>query len=275
MKVSEVTTQERCLFTRLPQLAQRWRAGELDAASYGALYFLYGQFAVHGSRSASRRHKTDPRPDVAAWRVEIECSRGEDLRELLLHYLERHHYLGVIPNVPAALCAWLRGVWQLRLCETVPHPREVLRAQARGERPVTVIADYPRLLQPVLTKPNARAFMLHDLEHAYKFCAEPALHAGQRAFFQKIEEALAQGRFAQALHDAVFATKFTYLISDMNTHPAHSLHYLRAILIEYHLRREHRPLHAPCHRTRRCSWRPRWRDWPASRRRCLINEMQL
>ncbi len=36
----------------------------------------------------------------------------------------------------------------------------------------------------------------------------------------------------------MFAQKFDYLISDMNTHAMHSLQYLQAILIDFHLRRE-------------------------------------
>jgi hypothetical protein len=42
------------------------------------------------------------------------------------------------------------------------------------------------------------------------------------------------------MDDAVFLTRFHYLMSDMNTHPEHSRQYLRAILIEFHGRREER-----------------------------------
>jgi len=232
------------LLARVPQVAQRWRAGDLDDVYYAAIYFLYGQIAAHGVRYASRRFRADARPDATECAMRLAEWRGNVLRAHLLHELERHHFRGVIPNVPAALAAWLRGEWPLQLCEHVPSARDVLRMQANGMRPVTLLADYPRLLQPVLAKPSAWAFMVHDLEHAYKFFHDPLLHAAQRRFFEGVARALAQGTFARPLGDAQFATKFDYLIGDMNAHPHHGLHYLRAILIEFYLREEGKPLHA-------------------------------
>jgi len=106
---------------------------------------------------------------------------------------------------------------------------------------VTAITAYPRMLSPVLDKPDAFEFFLHDLEHAYKFFHSPALYAGQRAFFRALDAALTRGAFLPYLDEAVFAGKFRYLMSDMNTHPEHSRQYLRAILIEFHLRRAGKP----------------------------------
>src|SRR3569832_2512271 len=170
-------------------------------------------------RYASRRFRADARPDATECAMRLAEWRGNVLRAHLLHELERHHFRGVIPNVPAALAAWLRGEWPLQLCEHVPSARDVLRMQANGMRPVTLLADYPRLLQPVLAKPSAWAFMVHDLEHAYKFFHDPLLHAAPRRFFARVARALAQGTFARPLGGAQFATKFDYLIGDMIAHP--------------------------------------------------------
>jgi hypothetical protein len=144
----------------------------------------------------------------------------------------------VIDNVPVALLQWLRGAWPLILREDIPKPLEVLRIQARGCRAVTVLTEYPRLRQSVLNKPDAYAFFLHDLEHAYKFFHSPALRAGQCVFFAVLEDAFDRGVFAPYFGDAEFTGKFHYLMSDMNTHPEHSRQYLRAILVEFYLRRE-------------------------------------
>ena len=99
------------------------------------------------------------------------------------------------------------------------------------------------MLNPVLTKPNAFAFMVHDLEHAWKFYHDPGMFRQQRELFRLLLTAEAEGRFDAYLVDPVFSTKFDYLISDMNTHPLHAAHFLRAILVEFHLRREN--LHHP------------------------------
>ena len=64
------------------------------------------------------------------------------------------------------------------------------------------------------------------------------MHAGQRAFFAALEDAIDSGVFAPHFGDAEFTGKFQYLMSDMNTHPEHSRQYLRAILVEFYLRRE-------------------------------------
>ncbi len=229
-------------FSRLPRLAARWRAGELAAGAFAALYFFHWQIALHGQAFASRKRKRDARPEVGECLAALEVKGRE---ALLLDYLERYQFRGVIANVPVALGAWLRGHWPLVLREDIPSPRDILRAQARGVRVVTAITAYPRLLKPVLNKPNAFAFFLHDLEHAYKFFHAPSLYAGQRAFFAALETAVDRDVFAPYFGDPVFVEKFHYLMSDMNTHPEHSRGYLRAILIEYYLRGEGKPLTAP------------------------------
>ncbi len=220
---------------RVAALAQRRRRGEIGDACYAAQYFLHWQIALHGRRYASRRDKHDPRPNHEAWLADLERATGNEASSLLCHYFERYGFLGVIPNVCAALQAWLQDRWPLTLCEHIPSPEELLRMQVQGTRVVTVLAESPRLLQPVLNKPNAFAFMVHDLEHAYKFFHDPDLYHSQRRFFARVLTVLVQGWFDLYRQDPIFAEKFAYLISDMNTHALHSLQFLRAILIEHHL----------------------------------------
>ncbi len=227
----------------LSRLAIRWRAGDLEAAVFASLYFLHWQTATHGEAFASRKRKSDRRP--TAWTAALGTADGSALRELLLHYLDRYQFRDVIANVPVALSQWLHGAWRLELREDVPSPRDVLRAQARGTRQITAITASARLFEPVLHKPNAFAFFLHDVEHAYKFFYSPALYAGQRAFFTALEAALDRGVFAPYFDDPTFVDKFQYLMSDMNTHPQHARQYLRAILIERYLRAEGKMPTAP------------------------------
>ncbi len=233
------------LLSRLPDVAARWRADELDAAVVATLYFLHWQIARYGEAFASRKRKSDARPEAGPWLAASATPDHDALRARLLEYLGRYQFRGVIPNVPVALSQWLRGRWALELRADIPSPLDVLRAQARGARPVTAITAYPRLLKPVLNKSDAFAFFLHDLEHAYKFFHSPALYAGQRGFFIWLEAALDSGVFRPYFADPVFVEKFHYLMSDMNTHPEHSRQYLRAILVEFHLRREGKAPTAP------------------------------
>ncbi len=239
----EFVAQE--LLHSLPSLAARWRAGELTASCMAALYFLHWQIATHGHAFASRKAKSDPRPQAVSWITALRNTAPGNLRALLLDYLDCYQFRGVIANVPATLSQWLRGNWPLELREDVLSPLDVLRAQARGIRAVTAMMTWPRMLEPVLTKPNAFAFFLHDVEHAYKFFHSPDLYAGQKIFFGALEAALDNGVFAKYLDEPTFREKFHYLMSDMNTHPQHSRQYLRAILIEFYLRRDGKPSTAP------------------------------
>lgn len=191
---------------------------------------------LHGTRFASRRYKDDPRPDGQQWLRDAGPLAGAALDTQLQLWLARYQFRNVIPNVGVALHRWLSGQWPLRLLQHIPSAREVLRMQVQGERPVTLIMDRERMLRPVLTKANGFAFMVHDLEHAYKFFNEPRLSTMQRNLFAALERACAGDIFAEDLLDAEFTVRFDYLISDMNTHPWHSLQYLRAILVERHLR---------------------------------------
>ena len=224
--------------THLSHTIARWRTGEVDDPSYTALYFLHWQAASHGKRFASRRYKHDPRPNPSAWYEETAALARRQVRDYLLDYFERYQFFGIIGNVPTALAAWLRGDWPLTLCEHIPTSAEVLKMQVEGTRPVTVLSSWPRMLKPVLSKPNAFAFLIHDLEHAWKFFHNPDMHRQQKEFFCCLLEARANGQFDTYLNDAVFSTKFDYLISDMNTHTMHASQFLRAILVEFHLRRE-------------------------------------
>jgi hypothetical protein len=216
----------------------RWRDGEIDDSSYAALYFLHWQTASHGKRFASRRNKGDPRPDPHSWFVETSALDKRQVRDYLLWVFERYQFFGIICNVPVALAAWLKMEWPLTLCEHIPNSHEVLGMQVKGTRPVTVLSDWPRMLDPVLTKPNAFAFMIHDLEHSWKFFHNPGMHRQQREFFRLLLAAFGSGLFESYLQDPVFSAKFDYLISDMNTHTMHAAQFLRAILVEFHLRRE-------------------------------------
>ena len=82
--------------------------------------------------------------------------------------------------------------------------------------------------------------MVHDLEHAYKFFNDVELHRGQKSFFVAVKEVMKQGILDEYRLDPTFSDKLNYLISDMNTHVAHSVQFLRAILIDCLLHRENK-----------------------------------
>lgn len=223
---------------QLTQLSSRWRTGELDAALFTALYFLCWQIARHGRSWAARKSRYDAKPQQGDYLTALESLAPGALREVCLDLLQRYTFRGVRLEAPAALCQWLKGVWPLTFCTDVPSPRAVLAMQARGTRPVTVITEFPAMFAPVHDKADAFHFLIHDLEHAHRFFEDDESHLAQRRLADVLMAELNGARFDPYLGDPLFRAKFDYLIADMNTHVAHALHYLRAILIEFHLRQE-------------------------------------
>lgn len=222
----------------LASLAERWRAGEMGEAGYAAATFLLWQMDRHGRGFASRLSRNSPRPELHRWRETLLTARTPELEATLAGWFEHYRFFRIIPSVPIALSGWLLRGWPLRLMAKIPSPREVLHLQARGMRPVTLFENYGRASQAVLTKASGFEFLVHDLEHAWKFCNDPALYQVQCGFFSLFAEAVETDVFGPYLDDALFAAKFDYLISDMNTHPVHGLRFLHAVLIECLLRRE-------------------------------------
>ena len=221
----------------LVRLRERWQAGGWSDPAYAAGWFLLWQMNRHGARFASRIRRDLPKPAMEAWRENLLSEPSPEPDEFLIHALSHYQFYRTIPSATLALLGWLRDGWPLRLMTRIPKPREVLHLQARGRRVVTLI-DLPRAAFPVLHKADGFEFLVHDLEHAWKFCHDPEQHQLQRRFFGCLEQALEAGLFDSCLGDATFAERFDYLISDMNTHPVHGLAYCRAVLIEHLLHRE-------------------------------------
>lgn len=243
------------LLSHVLNLARQYRAGEIDAPVYVALYVFHWQVARHGPRVAQRRSRCDALPDGTAWLRQARVLDPSARAEFLIDVFAKYELRGLRQRVGRTLAQWLRGAWPLSVLDRVPQPRQVLRMQAAGTRPVTVIADYPRLLRPVLDKADAFAFVCHDLEHAWQFFRDPVQRRAQQRLAGRLERALADGIFDCYLTDPIFASKFDYLAADMNTHVLHSLQYLRAILIEFHLRRDGLDARAPLSATARATLR--------------------
>lgn len=155
----------------------------------------------------------------------------------LQNFIEENHFTKALQclnfkkvkhKAIVALQMWIDGKWKFELIETIPTPYEVLRAQAQGIRPVSLIVQ--KSFRPILSRQDCLEFFLHDLEHGYMFFNNTELFNMQVTFFNKILSTLSQGLWDELMEVPGLKEKFYYLISDMNTHQEHYRHYLRAIL---------------------------------------------
>jgi hypothetical protein len=159
----------------------------------------------------------------------------QTLPDLLCHF----HLKGVPLDCQEGLLGWIEGRYPLDLRLDIPSAREMLDHQCRGRRFVSFRAEPGLLFQRIGRHAGTLAFALHDFEHAHKFFANPTLTRGQIRFFRHLRAALEGGLFSSLTHDAQFSTELEYLMADMNSHPLHLWKYLKAIIMNAHLRRGH------------------------------------
>ena len=72
--------------------------------------------------------------------------------------------------------------------------------------------------------------MIHDLEHIWQMFEKPDLQAAQIEFSIRLFNLINTGQFDFLLQDSVFSKEFNYVMSDMNTHPAHSYATLKSLI---------------------------------------------
>jgi len=203
----------------------------------GAAFFAQ-QYTHYQNHSCSRLKKEFEKPKFDTDCEKLLNTSLNELPKLFIHWLETRQFRKTIPNAHTSLLKLIKGEWSAAITSHIPTPLEVLRLQTEGLRVVTVLTKKDRVLLPVLTKKHALEFMLHDLEHLYKFEFDPELKKQQIFLAKYILQSHELGFFDEFLKDPHFRDKFDYLASDMNTHPMHSLQYMKAFFLEYLLRLE-------------------------------------
>lgn len=208
-----------------------------DTLVVGCAFFAQ-QFIHYQKQSCSRLKKQYPKPEYTQDCEKLLTTHTENLESLFNVWLDTRQFRKVIPNAHLSISKLIKKEWPAAITSHIPTPLEVLKLQTEGLRVVTVLSKSERVLLPVLTKEHALEFMLHDLEHLYKFEFDQELKQQQMLLAKFILHSHELGFFNEFLKDPSFQDKFDYLASDMNTHPMHSLQYMKAFFLEYLLRSE-------------------------------------
>jgi hypothetical protein len=139
---------------------------------------------------------------------------------------------GLPVAVNRALLNWHHGIFPLHLCEHIPDTEEVLRWQTQGERCVTCVTQKELLNGYILDERDPLSFVVHDLIHADHFFRDPLMAQTQIGFARVMQLLLAQPLLRKLRQsDPTFRSEFDYGSTDMNSHGAHLLKYLKAILV--------------------------------------------
>ncbi len=119
----------------------------------------------------------------------------------------------------------------VKILDYIPTPAEVLEMQSQGLRCVSLLRDENWFNYSSDHKRNIRDFILHDLEHIWQMFETPSLTESQIEFSRRLLKLKRSGQFDFLIQDSTFGKEFNYIISDMNTHPAHTYVTLKSILL--------------------------------------------
>lgn len=216
----------------LESAISKWESGQISDALMATLYaFTLSSIKFEGDFLQRKSSKSKI----------IDINNYDYSESFFIDVLENYKLKKTKPYVDEVLLQWLKGKWQAKLITYIPTPKEVLYWQTLGLRPVTMLISSKRFFKPVLHKEDTLTFLTHDLEHAYKMNHDEEQKKMQVNFFKRIHSLVEWSGFIDLmghyLEEEQFKKDFDYLLSDMNTHPFHSLKFFKGFLLSYFLRR--------------------------------------
>lgn len=110
-----------------------------------------------------------------------------------------------------------------------PSPKELLQIQCEGKRIITFKNDFANWPTQKFGKRDPLSFWLHDCIHAEHFFSQPETFKAQLGFYKFVADAHAARCWPELADNQGFEGDFSYLISDMNSHPLHLFKTLKAI----------------------------------------------
>lgn len=110
-----------------------------------------------------------------------------------------------------------------------PSPKELLQIQCEGKRIITFKNDFAKWPTQKFGKRDPLSFWLHDCIHAEHFFSQADNFTAQLGFYKFVADAYAARCWPELADNQGFEGDFSYLISDMNSHPLHLFKTLKAI----------------------------------------------
>ncbi len=150
--------------------------------------------------------------------------------------IELNNFLKAVRIVPLpeivhlAFLKFFQNKYPLEILCYEPTSKQLLQFQIEGRRVLTFNNDF--LSWPTLRygERDPLSFWIHDLIHAEHFFSDTEKQLGQINFYRLCQEIL-KYKLLDDLHlSPEFVDAFSYLISDMNSHPVHLIKTLKAII---------------------------------------------
>ncbi|PWU19971.1 MAG: hypothetical protein C5B49_05020 [Bdellovibrio sp.] len=134
---------------------------------------------------------------------------------------------GLPGPVTQILWRWHQGEVHLELLDYVPDFTRLLRMQAQGTRPVSLLISASEILSFEDMGRDFLSFLIHDLLHASHLMAKPEDFSRQVKFARWMESAWARGELNVLFDHPATRGELIYLLSDMNSHLMHLFKTLR------------------------------------------------
>jgi hypothetical protein len=214
----------------LLEFERAYSEGEISQAEWATLFV----FLFLNERSAKNW-----------WMKKTSSWKGEK-SGFLAHWLREFQIKKLPDSVSRTLYFWGQEKYAIELKQSDITPREMLAYQAQGRRVVTLSQACALNGELVDGSRDALEFLLHDLVHADLFFSDEKKFNDQKSFFSSLLKLLEEGFLCQEQQtDPQFQKDFNYLISDMNSHPAHLAAMLKASYIKHLLFKEKKEVTDP------------------------------
>lgn len=140
---------------------------------------------------------------------------------------------GIPAKVNRTLINWYLGHYPLELIHHVPSSNEMLMIQAEGKRYVTLLEKPEDWQHTIIHQRDHFSFLIHDLIHAHEFFCDEQLKNEQINFYCMLKNNYLKIKNLSTHPD--FQNSLDYLISDMNSHPAHLQSFFQGLLKRFNL----------------------------------------
>ncbi len=120
--------------------------------------------------------------------------------------------------------------YNLQILDYEPTAHEILNLQIQNQRVLTFNDDFKIWPEKKYGERDFLSFLLHDFIHAEHFFSDPQKRLGQIGFYKFIQKIWLDKMLDEYLVSIEFNGQFSYLISDMNSHPIHLLQTFKAII---------------------------------------------
>lgn len=214
-------------YSHLMELYKQWKDGKLKDSTWAYAFLLYGQVL---------KFPTKKNIHFFHQPIEFYSSLCEETQS---QSLENIKFRRIKEKALVALKMWHTSQWPVKILEYIPTPEDLLKIQIHGIRPVSILMRHTpqRFLKPVLHRHDSFDFLAHDLEHVYMMMNDQAYFKMQVEVFNRLQEGFEQGIWRPYQDDPCFKVQFDYMLSDMNSHREHYQAHLRAILINYYVKK--------------------------------------